>query len=652
MQLAEPGDFLADLLAQPSLRDQRDALVDAIDGGLIGWMEERARWSPGRVARFGARAYVAQFSNALAAVARLPLSASAMQLLEDAGTWDDRFRSMRWPNDIDLLRQFDVALAQHQRDERLVSRWFASCEEAAWAGPYWRDGLGTALLGLRKIPDPTNTQPRLVATALARFAALSSRRRTDSPELRAEFRHHVETLAVLYPRHHSRWQETWASALASLRGFRQHRSVAQEDWLRPALPSQCFPEIDRVRNVPTGTNWRLADRRPTHLPTRIELDAVVDEVDASDALSDAVWRNAHSLLARHWSYARYTHHRHYAVRTTHNLCDRLLRKRPSEDQLAEIHNWTLHALRAESGNAYVWDLWAKVLAAAGAHETSLDVRWEAVRRFPDNLVTRMSMIVALAANGRRELARHLYRETKQDFPNDAIEPRLLQPDEWGIAAPENSTHSFDDRLAERLQKVIPDERFFAAAAVRHRSEEPNVQPQVRPVLESLSNRAILLQRYFAPEEVLLASESQDPQSPTSELELIVACRTGSWRFRNEALESWLSARPASYSLRLLALSRGINGNGPDREEFARVQSAFPEHQHWNRWLGYAFAVPGERTELRQEARDQEYWGGRLSAIYPGLDVPYSRSVATESGPLRRLFEDVALANADAALPQL
>ena len=182
LQLAEPGDFLSDLLAQPSLRTRRDALVEAIDRALIEWMEERIAWPPDRVARFGTRAYVAQFSDALAAVARLPLSSSPMRLIDNVGTWDDRFRSMRWPDDVDLLREFDLALAQHQSDKRLASRWFASCDEAAWTGPYWRDGLGIALLGLRKIPDPTTTQPeRLVATALARFAALSSQRRTDSP---------------------------------------------------------------------------------------------------------------------------------------------------------------------------------------------------------------------------------------------------------------------------------------------------------------------------------------------------------------------------------------------------------------------------------------------------------------------------------------
>ena len=653
-QLAEPGDFLADLLAQPSLRTRRDALVQAIDHALIEWMEERIAWLPGRVARFGTRAYVAQFSDALAAVARLPLSSSPMRLIDDVETWDDRFRSMRWPDDVDLLREFDLALAQHQSDERLASRWFASCDEAAWVGPYWRDGLGTALLGLRKIPNPTTTQPeRLAATALARFAALSSLRGTDSSELRAEFQRHVSTLGVLYPRYHSRWKEIWASALASLHGFRHDRSVAQNDWLRPALPKQCFPDIYPDRNAPTRSNWRQADRRPTHLPPRSELDAVVLAVNAAQALDDALWSRAHTLLSGHWAYARYTHHSHYAVRTTHNLCDRLLRKHPSEAQLAEIHNWTLQALQAENGNAYIWDLWAKVLAVAGANETSLDVRWEAVRRFPDSLVTRMAMIVALAGNGRLELAEHLFHETAQDFPNEVIEPRLLQAQRWNEAASEMSMHRPHDPLVGQLRRVIADEQFFCRMEDRYVSIGPQLEPQMHSVLDSLRNRAVLLQRYFAPpSEVAVASETPAPESPTSELELVVACRTGPWpQLGDEILDSWLNARPASYSVRLLALARGINGHGPDPEEFSRVQSAFPQHHHWNQWLGYAFAARHERTKLRQEARDQGFWEGRLSAVYPNLNVPYSRSVVAEPGPLRRLFEDVALANAGAGLPQ-
>ncbi len=655
MQSSEPGDFLADLLAQPSLQARREALVEAIDGALIEWMDERIVWSPDRVARFGTRAYVVQFSDALASVARLPLSLSPTRLIEDAAAWDDRFRSLRWPEDIDLLRQFDLVLAQHQLDERFASRWFASCDEASWAGPYWRDSLGIGLLGLRKIPDPTNAQPeRLVATALARFAALSSQRSTDSPELRAEFRRHVSTLTVLYPRNYSRWKETWASALASLRGFRHHRSVARDSWLRPALPSQYFPDIDPGSNEPARRNWARAARRPEHLPQKADLHEVVRAVDAAQALDDALWREAHRLINRHWAYARYTHHSYYAVRTTHNLCDRLLRKRPSDAQLAEIHKWTLQALQAESGNPYVWDLWAKVLAALGVRETSLDIRWEAVRRFPNEVVPRTALIVALASSGRRKIAEHLFDQTYQDFPNDVIEPRLLRTQSWRGPASAVSARYADVALAKRVQKVISDEQLFRSVGGQRSSTESAIEPQLRPVLASLRNRSELLERYFAPaSEVSVIGDGAAPDPPTTELELVVACRTGAWpQPGDESLDSWLAVRPASYSAHLLALSRSINGHGPDRDELARVRSAFPQYHHWNQWLGYQFAGPGERAELRKKAREQELWGGRLSAVYPDLDVPYSRSVVPKPGPLRRLFEDVALANAGAGLPQL
>ena len=654
LQLAEPGDFLADLVAQPSLHTRRDKLVEAIDGALIEWMDERIVWPPDRVARFGTRAYVAQLSDALAAVARLPLSSSPARLIDDVAMWNDRFRSLRWPDDIDLLGQFDLALAQHQRDERLVSRWFASCEEAAWAGPYWQDGLGIGLLGLRKVPDPTKAQPeRLIATALARFAALSSQRSTDSPELRAEFRRHVSTLAVLYPRHHSHWKETWASALASLHGFGHPRSVAQDSWLRPALPRQCFPDIDPSRNVPARANWARAARRPAHLPRRAELDEVVLAVDAAQALDGTLWPKAQGLVSRHWNYARYTHHSYYAVRTTHNVCDRLLRKNPSDAQLAEINEWTLQSLQAESSNPYVWDLWAKVLAAFGTVETSLDVRWEAVRRFPNNFVTRTALIVALANNERSALAKHIFRETSRDFPNEVIEPRLLETKWWSSAASEMSMQSSGDALAKRVQKVIVDEQFFRMVGSQHHSIQPKIKPQVRSVLASLKSRTVLLERYFSPPcEASVAGDGAAAAPPTSELELVVACRTGAWPQPNdESLDSWLKVRPASYSAHLLALSRSINGHGPDREEFSRVRSAFPQHHHWNQWLGYAFAAPTERVKLRKEARDQGLWGGRLSAIYPDLGVPYSKSAEPAPEPLRRLFEDVALANAGAGLPQ-
>lgn len=645
LQLAEPGDFLADLVAQPTLHAREDALVDAIDQALMEWMGARIAWPPSQVLRFGTRAYIAQFFGALVVVARLPLSSTPMHLITNVGEWDHRFRSMRWPDDVDLLRQFDIALARHQYDGQLASRWFASCDDAAWAGPHWRDGLSIALLGLRKIPDPTNTEPeRLAATALARFAALSSLRRTDSLELRTEFARHVSTLAVLYPRHHSRWKETWASALASLRGFRHDRTVAQNDWLRPALPKQCFPEIYSDRNEPARSNWSRSGRRPSYLPPKAELDEVIFAVDAVGALEDALWGRAYDLLSRHWAYARYAHESHYAVRTTHNLCDRLLHKSPSDAQLAAIHGLTLQALRAEDGNAYIWDLWAKVLAAGGAGEAALDVRWEAVRRFPDNLVTRMAAIVALAGNGRVELAEHLFQETERDFANEVIEPRLLQAQRWSEAASDMWMNGRRNPLVGQLRTVIADEQFFGR--MEHRKAPMRLDPRTQSVLDSLSHRAAILQRYFAPaREGSIGIGMLEPGWPSTELELVAACRTGWPRLGDQILKVWVNTRPASYSVRLLAVSRGINGDGPASDELRAVQSAFPQHRHWNEWLGYPLAGRRERTKLRQQARDQGLWGGRLSAVYPDLGVPYSRDVVSEPGPLRRLFEDVALATA-------
>lgn len=651
-QLAEPADFLADLLAQQSLRPHRDAMAQAIDGALIEWLEERSAWRPDRITRFGTRAYVAQFADALAVVARLPLPSSPARLIDDLASWDNRFRSLRWPDDIDLLRQFDLALAHHQPDERLAARWFASCEEAAWAGPYWRDGLDVGLLGLRKIPNPTKAQSeRLVATALVRFAALSSQRGTDSPELRAEFRRHVSTLTVLYPRQDSHWKQTWATALASLHGFGRHRLVAHNDWLRLALPRQRFPDIGPDSNVPAQGGRRRAAPRPAYPPPKAELDAVVVALDATEVLNDALWREAHALLNRHWNYARYAHNSYYAVRTTHNLCDRLLRKNPSGAQLTEIRNWTLQSLQAENGNAYVWDLWAKVLKAVGAVETSLDVRWETVRRFPDNLVTRTALIVALASSKRLALAENLLKETSRDFPNDVIEPRLLETKWWISGVSERAMRHAGDPLANRVQKVIDDEQFFRKVGVQHRAIEPEMGPQIRSVLASLRNRTELLERYFSPPgEASVLRDAAAPSPPTSELELVVACRTGAWPQWDESLDSWLQVRPASYSVQLLALSRSIDGDGPDREEFSRLRAAFPQYHHWNQWLGYAFAAPEERDKLRQEAQDEEFWGGRLSSVYPDLNALDAKPVEPAPEPWRRLFEDVALANADPGLP--
>ncbi len=672
LQLAEPDDFLADLLAQPSLQDRRDDLIAAIDRALVTWMQARVEWSPARVNAFGIRAYVAQFSEALTTVARLPLSVSPACLMEDVETWDDRFRTMRWPDDIDLLRQFDLALARHQPDGRLASRWFEACDAAAWAGPYWRGGLGTGLIGLRKMRDANDDQPeRRVAKALARFGALSVQRRTVSRELQTVFRRHAVALTALYPRHDSHWKKVWADAMASLGGFKAvDADMIRNQWLRGALPAQRLP--DNPPRIQAGRSHRAGSRRVKRdaaLPHRYELDRVVELIEnAVSPLDEAVWQKAWDLIRRHWDYARLRHHSFFAVRTTHNLCDRLLRKQPSASQLAHIHRWTLQAIKADAGNAYTWDLWAKVLAAFDAREASLDVRWEAARRFPSNVVVRTALVVALAGSGRPLLAEALFQETLQDFPNDAIRPQSLAEhlglqggwQSLRVALSEIREGDPDNPYAESFLKAISDEEMFGASgSIQSQGDRgaSNLEQQVLPFLQSLARRTTFLEHYFAPStnggrKAAIDSDVAPLDRVSSEVELVVVCRARrrQGQASNGLLDAWVRARPASYSARLLLLSRGVDAHGADEKEMSQIEAEFPQHHDWNQWLGYAFVPSPRRSELRRKAREAQFWEGRLIAVYPQLAVDRDRSSDCQPEALRRLFEDVALANAEVGLP--
>ena len=590
--------------------------------------------------------------------------------MDDVQTWDDRFRTMRWPDDIDLLRQFDVVLAQRQPDGRFASRWFDTCDEAAWAGPYWESGLATGLLGLRKVRNANDVQPESrVATALAHFAALSIGRGTDSLALRTAFRRHAAALTALYPRHDSHWKSIWADALATLDGFESSdRRVVRNEWLERALPAQRLPDYDQRKPASKRTADQRAPGR-AELPRRRRLDQVVERFeDVSSSLDEALWRSARDLIRGHWEYARVSHHSHFAVRTTHNLCDRMLRKQPSASQLEEIHDWTLRTIRAEAGNAYAWDLWAKVLAAVGAREASLDVRWEAVRRFPHNIVVRTALVVALVDRGNHVLAERLFRETLQDFPNDAIRPQSLSEqlspqNEWREARAALSAireGDPDNSYAVSFLKAISDEQVFGVNGPflsPGRAGTTDFEPRVDSYLQSLSGRSALMEAYFAPSTNGASGPVMDHNERpldqlTSELELVVAYRTGrrQGRSSNGLLDLWAQARPGSYSAQLLLLSRGIDVEGADQEGMLRIGAEFPQHRAWNEWLGYAFVRSPRRSELRRTARDEQFWGGRLEAVYPHLAVRYDRSLECRPEALRRLFEDVALATAEVGLP--
>ena len=313
-----------------------------------------------------------------------------------------------------------MVLAQHQADTRFASRWFAACDEAAWGSPYWQTNLSTGLLGLRKLPGTADTEPeRRVAAALARFGALALMRGMNSFEAQTAFRRRAAALTVLYPRHDGHWQDVWDRVLGDLSERNQKEtSTIRTDWLgHVSAPGSA--DGGQSRRDTQRTYRSIAIHRDA-LPDVKSLEQITRAINRAQFLGKDLWDKTRDLIRAHWAYASASGEFYFAVRTTHNLCDRLLRLGPAEPHLADIHVWTLRAIEAESENAYIWDLWAKVLSALDRDDASLSVRWESMRRFPDNCVLRNSLAEALLEHHRVVLAENLLRETMRDFPRNGV----------------------------------------------------------------------------------------------------------------------------------------------------------------------------------------------------------------------------------------
>ena len=382
-QRAEPADFLADLLAHHVNDGARGTLIEGLDAAMLKWLKDRRSWSPSRIIKYGTRTYFARISDALAITARLPLKVTGSDMIRSHSSWDDWFRGLRLPGDIDLLRQFDMVLIQKQTDDRFTHRWFAACEEAAWGWPYWQTKLRTGLLGLRKIPAADGTRPELVAAAaLVEFSVLGLSRRTiPQAQVESTFRRQAGALAVLYPRHAEHWQSVWAEALD------RHRESMSE---KTDIVSSVAAWIDHAETADSGTP-RKASVYYAELPPRKRLRQIEREIFSTDTLEVGLWDRIRRLIDDHWRYALDSGNSHYAVRTTVNLCNRVLSRNIDRSYVEKINGWAIQATEAEPGNPYVWDFWAKVLLSLGHDEDAVAVRWESIRRFPENAVLRGSL---------------------------------------------------------------------------------------------------------------------------------------------------------------------------------------------------------------------------------------------------------------------
>ena len=435
LQRAEADDFFVAALAQAQAGEDRERLHALFDQGLLAWLEARRDWEPGRIARFGAGAYIAQVDRALVTVTRLRPARTAQSLASDHLSWEEWLTPLRRRDWIDLVDAYDLALAANQNDTRFVARWFDRiADAAAWCGPGWHRALRTGLIGLRKLPHPPGSQPEArVAAGLAQFArhALEHHVLAEA-EYRRVFEREAAALTTLYPRNPEHWRTVWEGVLGQITDAGHPRVC---NWLGERLaalgliPSSTPPALaQRVPSPPIA-----ARRQPSQpsLPSRAELNALVAQFNRR-GFSPELWTNIREFVARHWRYAEASGESHFVVRTVSNLGHRLLHARPQREVVISVRDWAVRALALEPDQPYIWDLWAKALNALGRDEDALAVQWETVRRFPDNPVPRNRLAEALQVRRRAALAEAVLRDTVRDFPRDVV-CRVALADLWRAA---------------------------------------------------------------------------------------------------------------------------------------------------------------------------------------------------------------------------
>ena len=413
LQRAEADDFFVAALAQAQTGENRERLHALLDQGLLAWLEARRDWEPGRIARFGAGAYIAQVDRALVTVTRLRPARTAQSLAADHLSWEEWLTPLRRRDWIDLMDAYDLALAANQNDTRFVARWFARMADAAWCGPGWRRSLRSGLIGLRKLPHPPGSQPEArVAAGLAQFAshALDHHVLAEA-EYGRVFEREAAALTALYPRNPEHWRTVWEGVLDQIidpgRPWVRYWLTERLTALGLISSSTVPAPAQRVPSSPTAT--RRQPIQPS-LPSMEELNALVAEFNRR-GFSPELWTNIRAFVGRHWRYAETSGESYFVVRTVANFGNRLLRARPPREVGISVHDWAVRALALEPDNAYTWDLWAKALNALGRDEDALAVQWETLRRFPDDPVPRNRLAEALRARPRVALAEAVLRDT-------------------------------------------------------------------------------------------------------------------------------------------------------------------------------------------------------------------------------------------------
>lgn len=387
---ADSSDILVQLFGG---LQQDDPSRLSLDRALCAWLEERRNQKPAIRQEYGVRRYVDELIQALVTVQQLSLRATADHLREHFGDF------YRWLGGLvinlhedpraELLR----VMALQQVDRRFLPEWYHLCDEAGRSLPDHYLSLG--LLGLRRLPaqDDAASLTELnteVVAGLFRWASHLSPTKTSRKAFQQQFR----TLQALYPRAPKQWRDL----LAPFAERYSNTPIVQ--WVKGAgvrLKEGTGRAEGVAQALPPRHVWEDLVRRAERDPIEI----VTAEIK--------------NLITVYEKHAQARGDTYQLVRAACNFAYRLKDRSPQTAvELAQL------ARLWEPFNAYTWTTLASSLAALGDHQGAEATYWEAIRRFPENPVSRNSLAELLAGSACYREAEHLFRETLQRFPQDRV----------------------------------------------------------------------------------------------------------------------------------------------------------------------------------------------------------------------------------------
>lgn len=387
---AETGDILWTLFGA---LDESDPLRAALDQTLVGWLEQRRRQPPEQRLTRGINRYVDEVADALAVVPRLDLRHTAGWLRQHYPAYRQWTGALILGSSRDPLARFWQTLAYRQPDDHFAYLWYRLCDGAG-NDTFPDHYLSLGLLGLRRLPG----EEASVLTGVLGGLTTWARHLPDTKAGKREFLDQWRALLWLYPRGPGFWRYL-AKPLAEV--------ARRKEW-----PFGSWWDAELQPGKP-GNGKSMAFRRidPPSVEERKDIEHRLSAGEPLASLSGDLER----LMGRHVAYAEATGDSHFVVRTACNLGSRLLDAAPDRSL-----TFARLAVRWEPGNPHGWTLWAEALVRLERGNLAEFVFWEAIRRFPDDAVSRGALADLLAGMGRSSEAEALYRETIRRFPDEAV----------------------------------------------------------------------------------------------------------------------------------------------------------------------------------------------------------------------------------------